>query len=117
VAYDTTLAARINAILADRTDTVAKKMFGGVAFMVADHMACGIVRDELMVRVGPEAYDAALTCMHVRPMDFVGRPMKGMVYIAPDGIRSDDALAEWVAAGVSYALALPPKPARRAKPS
>ena len=42
-------------------------------------------------------------------MDFTGRPMKSMVFIAPEGLEGN-ALAGWVTSAAAYALALPPKP-------
>ena len=84
-------------------------MFGGLAFMLNGNMLCGVVRDDLMVRVGPERYEALLAQPHARPMDFTGRALKGLVYIGPAGHRSDAALATWVKRGVDFAASLPPK--------
>jgi TfoX/Sxy family transcriptional regulator of competence genes len=84
-------------------------MFGGIAFMFDGNMACGIVRSDIMVRVGPDAYEDALSRPHVRPMDFTGRPMKGMVYVDAPGIADDAALSDWVERGHAYAASLPPK--------
>lgn len=78
-------------------------MFGGLTFMVAGRMACGVVHDELMVRVGPDGHDAALAEPHTRPMDFTGRPMRGMVYVDPAGVASDADLASWLDRAISVA--------------
>jgi TfoX/Sxy family transcriptional regulator of competence genes len=71
-------------------------MFGGVAFLLDGKMFCGIVKDDLMVRVGPERYQEALTAARVRPMDFTGRPMKGYVFVGPAGTRTEKAVKRWV---------------------
>jgi hypothetical protein len=89
-------------------------MFGGLAFLLGGHMFCGIVKDALMVRLGPEGASRALGQPHVRPMDFTGRPMKGMIFVDPEGLRGD-ALRQWVDAAVGYAGDLPPKPAAPAR--
>jgi TfoX/Sxy family transcriptional regulator of competence genes len=107
--YDEKLGARISEALANRVDVVEKRMFGGIAYMVRGNMCCGIVGDDLMVRVGPEQHDEALARPHTRPMDFAGRPMRGMVYVAPTGIKTAKALAAWVDRGVQHVLTLPPK--------
>ena len=73
-------------------------------------MACGVVDDELMVRVGPDAYGDALSRKHAREMDFTGRALKGMVYVARPGLRSAAALRGWVERGVDFARSLPAKP-------
>jgi hypothetical protein len=112
--YDEATAARIRAVLAERTDVVEKKMFGGLCFMVGGAMCCGLTKTDFMVRVGPDRYDEAPAQRHARPMDFTGRPLAGMVYVAHEGIRSPAALAKWVGRGVSFVSSLPPKAKRRA---
>ena len=84
-------------------------MFGGLAFLVNGHMACGIVGDELMLRLGVEGADTALDELHVRPMDFTGKPLSTMVFVEPAGLLSDRALAAWVERAVSFVRTLPPK--------
>ena len=108
MAYDETLADRVRAVLAEEDGLSERKMFGGLAFMLHGNMACGIVKDELMLRLGPEGADSALDRPHVRQMDFTGRPMTGMVFVAPAGLEGD-ALGDWVTRAVGYARALPPK--------
>lgn len=109
MAYDEELAERIRGLLAGRDDVTERKMFGGIAFMVRDRMAVGVVRHDLMVRVGPGAHDEAVARPHTRPMDFTGRPMRGMVYVAPAGVADDAELARWVETGAPYAASQPPK--------
>jgi TfoX/Sxy family transcriptional regulator of competence genes len=105
MAYNEGLARRIRSTLSGRDDVVEKKMFGGLTFMVAGRMAVGVVRDDLMVRVGPDGHDAALSEPGVRPMDFTGRPMRGMVYVAADAVASEDDLRHWVDRAVGVATA------------
>jgi TfoX/Sxy family transcriptional regulator of competence genes len=93
MAYDERLADRIRATLRGPHDVVERKMFGGIAFMVAGRMACGVIHNDLMVRVGAAGHDAALGEPHTRPMDFIGRRSRGMVYVAPASITSDVDLA------------------------
>src|SRR3990170_5189072 len=111
MAYDEKLAERVRRALTPREGLSEKKMFGGIALMLRGNMCCGIVRDQLMVRVGPERYDDALARPHARPMDFTGRAMKGMVYIGPEGLKSDADLAAWLRRGVEFAATLPAKKA------
>jgi TfoX/Sxy family transcriptional regulator of competence genes len=109
VAYDEDLAARIREILAEAGNLEERKMFGGIAFMVGGHMCCGIIGEELMLRLGAEAAEKALTEAHVRPMDFTGRPMKGYVYVAGPGIRTEAKLRSWLRLGQDFVETLPPK--------
>ena len=111
MAYDEGLAQRIRQVLADLEPPglVEKKMFGGVAFMVQGNLACGVSKDELMVRVGPAAHSEVVERPYARPADMAGRPMKGWVLVAAEGCRADDNLRAWVQQGVNFALSLPPK--------
>jgi|SRR6187549_55680 len=109
MAFDEPLAERVREALAGRADLSERRMFGGIAFMVAGNMAVGIVGDDLMVRLDPEDAERALAEPHVRPMDFTGRPARNMVFVDAEGTASDEDLAAWVDAGTDYASSLPPK--------
>ncbi len=109
MAYDEGLAHRIREVLSEQPGFVEKKMFGGVGFMLQGNMACGVNKENLIVRVGPKKYESALAGSNTRPFDLTGRPMKGWVVIEPDGYESDNALTDWVQQGVDFALSLPPK--------
>lgn len=90
-------------------DVVERKMFGGLAFMVRGNMCCGVVGGELMVRVGADAHGQLAAEPHARPMDFTGRPMKGMLYVGAPGTDADADLRRWVERVVAHARSLPPK--------
>ena len=107
--YDDGLAHRIRRILGDRSDLEEREMFGGVGFMVAGNLVCGVHDDKLLARVGPEAYEDALEEPHARPMDFTGRPMRGLVFVDPPGVATDEDLHDWVERCRSFAESLPPK--------
>jgi TfoX/Sxy family transcriptional regulator of competence genes len=110
------LAMRIRLALQERGDVVEKKMFGGLAFMVGGSMAVGVIGDELMARVGPDGYEAALSRAHVRPMDFTGKPLRGFVYVAPPGIRTAAMLREWVDDSATFAASAPKRKKKAAAP-
>jgi TfoX/Sxy family transcriptional regulator of competence genes len=109
MAYDEGLADRVREVLSPRPDVSERKMFGGIAFMVAGNMACGVLGEELIVRLGDEEAEKALREDGVRPFDFTGRPMKTTVYVSPERTSDDAGLAEWVEAGADYAATLPAK--------
>jgi TfoX/Sxy family transcriptional regulator of competence genes len=112
MAFDERLAERLRAVLTEVPDVREQRMFGGLAFLVGSHTACGIVGDELMLRLGEAGADAALDQPHVRPMDFTGRPMTTMVFVKPAGIKSRSALEHWVQQAVAHAAQLPKKTKR-----
>jgi hypothetical protein len=109
VAYDEALADRVRDLLGPREAVTEREMFGGIAFMVGGNMACGVQGEDLIVRLDPEEAEKALSEEHTRVFDLTGRPMKGWILVAPEGISSDDDLAGWVDAGGGFAAGLPPK--------
>jgi TfoX/Sxy family transcriptional regulator of competence genes len=109
VAYDEALADRVRELIALRSDMVERKMFGGIAWMLSGNMACGVIGDELIVRLDPEDAERALAEPHTRPFDFTGRPMRNMAMVAPEGTADDQNLAARVDAGADFAASLPPK--------
>ena len=110
MAYDEGLADRVRAVLPPAGAVTGRQMFGGLAFMLSGHMLCGVVKDTLMVRLGPDGADRALDRPHVRPMDFTGRPIESMVFVEPGGLHGA-ALRHWVDAAAEYARSLPPRQA------
>jgi len=111
MAYDETLAKRVDAALEKLSPPrlVDKKMFGGIGFMVQGNLACGVINERLIVRVGKEAYEDALQKPGAGLFDITGRPMSGWVMVEAKVLQSDAALAGWVEQGVTFALTLPPK--------
>ena len=109
MAFDERLAQRIRDQLGG-TDAVAeRKMFGGLSFMVGGNLCVGVMGDELIARVGPDATEAALGRPGSRLFDFGGRPMRGWVAVDPGALQADDALAAWVDDALRFVRSLPPK--------
>ena len=109
MAYDQHLADRVRATLGEREGLIAKEMFGGVGYMLNGNMSCGVNGSDLIVRVGPDQYEQALSQTHVREFDMTGRPMRGWVVVEPAGIQTEDDLRSWIERGVEFASTLPPK--------
>jgi len=109
MAYDEGLAERLREVFADRDDVIEKKMFGGIAFMVRGNMCCGVIKDSLMARVGPEQYALVLKRPYAREMDFTGRTIKGFIQVDPAGFESDEDLKSWVELCEVFVGSLPAK--------
>lgn len=77
--------------------------------MYRSYMCAGVIDDMIVIRVGPDEYEKALSEPHTRPMDFTGKPMKGYVYVEPAGYRSEKDLKKWIERGVRFVKTLPPK--------
>ena len=108
MAFDERLADRVRDVLAEEDSVSERKMFGGLAFMIRGHMACGVLGEELMLRLGEDAAEKALERPHVRPMDFTGRPLTGMVFVGSAGLRGA-ALRRWVGKAAAFVTSLPSK--------
>lgn len=115
MAYDEDLAARMRELLGGEAGITEKHMFGGLSFLVDGKMAAGIVGEDLCVRAAPERNEDLLARPHARPMDFTGRPMKGWVYVAPEGVGSDAELRWWLEQGVAHARSLPAKKPKKSR--
>jgi TfoX/Sxy family transcriptional regulator of competence genes len=113
MAYDTKLVDRVRRAVAGKRRITEKKMFGGVAFLLDGRMFCGVASDDLMVRVGPEGHEEAMRKPHVRPMDFTGKPMKGYVFVGPDGCRTQRQIVVWVDRSTSFVATLSSHTRRR----
>jgi len=109
MAYDEGLAQRVREQLQEAPGYVEKKMFGGVCYLLDGNMACGILNEDLIVRVGAERYEASLQLPHTRKFDITGKPMKGWIMVSHDGHAADDDLSDWLQRGISFASSLPPK--------
>jgi TfoX/Sxy family transcriptional regulator of competence genes len=113
MAFDEILADRVRDVLVALGPFEERKMFGGVCFTVGGRMCCGVLRDDLIVKVGPDRGAQLLAGdPNVRPFDFSGRPMSGMLYVAPPGTHDDDVLRQRVHESVEFAAAQPDKTAR-----
>ena len=103
MAYDELLERRICQFLAGKQIKYeAKRMMGGLCFMVKGKMCVGVEKNRLMARIGPEAHDDAITRKGCRPMDFTGKPMGGFVFVTPEGLASDQELAFWLELALAY---------------
>lgn len=97
MAYNNYLEERINKLLNEkRIPYETKKMMGGLCYMIDNKMCVGIVQDDLMARVDPETYSDLIERKGARPMDFTKRPMKGFVFVSPEGIDFEEDLEFWV---------------------
>ena len=115
MAYDEKLAERIRKLLAKQKGFAEKKMFGGLCFLLKGKMICGVLKEDLVVRIGPERYPMALAQPHVRPMDFTGRPITGFVFVGPGGSRTEKSLSSWITHALEYASTLPKNYKRKGK--
>ena len=116
MAYDEALAEKLEKILEKEKGITKKKMFGGLCFLLNGNMCCGVIKDRLVLRVGPENYESALQDKNARPMDFTGKPLRGFIYVIPSGLKDKKSLEKWVQTGIDFASCLPKKQPKIKKP-
>ena len=110
MAYDEDLANRIRELIGDTADLQEQNMFGGLAFLIAGHMAVAASgQGGLLVRVEPEQTEALLAEPQAQPFEMRGRQMDGWLRVDDAGVRTQRELERWVRRGVAYARSLPPK--------
>jgi TfoX/Sxy family transcriptional regulator of competence genes len=108
MAYNLKLAEQIRSEL-NGIPFVEKKMFGGIGFLLNGNLACGVNKDDLIVRVDPEKHSVLLKKPHAKPFNMTGRPMKGWLLVKAEGFKTDQQLNAWIKEGVEFASTLPPK--------
>jgi TfoX/Sxy family transcriptional regulator of competence genes len=109
MAFSEALVQRIRDVLYPLTAAEEKKMFGGLSFMVSGNMMVGVIRDDLIVRVGLENYEASLHKLGADLFQPTGKPMAGWVTVAPDGHQTDEDLKHWVELALEFVKTLPAK--------
>ena len=104
MAFNEQLSDRIReALLPYSKHIEEKRMFGGIAFMYKNKMSCGVVKNELMIRILEEPYQKEIEGPFTREMDFTKRPMKGFMYVHPDGFKTKAQLDKWLTYGIEHA--------------
>ena len=116
MAFDVRLAQRVRSEFIRRKVTFdEKRMMGGLCFLVDGKMCVGIDGERLMVRLDPVIYETALQRIGCGPMDFTGKPMRGFVFVAPEGWRSAKQLREWLDDAIEFNPRAKSSRSRRAK--
>ena len=116
MAYNEQLADRVREHLSEHRRVEEKKMMGGLTFMVNSKMCVGILNDDLMVRIAPEEYEKALERPGCRVMDFTGKPMKGFVFVGPEGTKGKKQLDSWLALALDFNKRAKTSKKKKAKP-
>ncbi len=109
MAYDEHLAKRVRPLFKRKKGFTEKKMFGGVGFLLGGNMCVGVWKEFLILRLGLDGYETALSDPNTREFDITGKVMRGWVMVEPEGVDDDDDLSEWVNQAVKFVRTLPAK--------
>ena len=102
MAYSEKLSGRVRELLKNHKSVEEKKMMGGLTFMVNGKMCVGILKDDLMARIDPDVYEIALRKKGCREMNFTGKPMKGFVFVGPEGTANKKGLSYWLDLALNF---------------
>ena len=102
MAFNEQLAQKVRSALTSEAVVEEKKMMGGLTFMVNGKMCVGVAKDDLMVRLAPEVYESALERRGCREMDFTGKPMRGFVFVGPEGLNPKGELEYWLKLALEF---------------
>ncbi len=104
------LAQRLRDVLAGEPDLTEKRMFGGLAFLLAGHMAVSAgSKGGLLLRVDPARTDSLVAQPWVARFEMRGRQLDGWLRVDAEAVETDAELERWVAQGVAYVRSLPPR--------
>jgi TfoX/Sxy family transcriptional regulator of competence genes len=107
MATNAMLTDRVHKMLARQPGLTSDHMFGGMVFSVQGNICCGVIDDQLLVRVQPDKYEESLDRPHTSAL-FVGdHPKPGYVLVAPQGYAEDEDMAAWIEDALAYAPAEP----------
>lgn len=103
MAYNEFLADRISQFFREKSVPFeARKMMGGLCFMVDGKMCVGVNRDEVMARIDPDIYEKSLAKPGCKEMNFTGRPMKGFVFLTDEATDLDEDLSRWLQLALDF---------------
>ncbi|MEO5977309.1 MAG: TfoX/Sxy family protein [Chryseolinea sp.] len=100
--YTETLAIEVRRLLTDVPKVREKKMFGGLAFMVADKMCVTVGDDRMMFRIAPALHEEAIRHPRCKTVVMRGRQYVGFVRVAFKGIKQSKEIAHWTLMALAY---------------
>lgn len=103
MAYNEFLADRVSQFFIEKSIPFeAKKMMGGLCFMIDNKMCVGINHDEIMARIHPDVYEESLNKVGCKEMNFTGRPMKGFVFLSDEATDLEEDLYKWLQLALDF---------------
>ena len=108
MAYNESLAKRIDELIKGKKNFTCKQMFGGVGYLLNGNMCVGVHKDELIIRYDPKLTEEINKTKNVHPFDITGRPMKGWSLVSGEGIKGS-ALNKWFELSSGFVKSLPKK--------
>lgn len=107
--YNEEINTRLKSLIIKWKDITHKKMFGGVCYLLNGNMLCGVYKEFLILRLGPNLDEKLYSNPHVRPFDITGKPMKGWIMVEKNGFLKDEELKKWLTLGKDFVRTLPAK--------
>ncbi|HEX2308845.1 MAG TPA: TfoX/Sxy family protein [Jatrophihabitantaceae bacterium] len=109
MAADDALLRRLRDRLAETDDIVEKPMVGGIGFLWRGNLLCGVMGDELLVRVDAQQAAELEGDGRAHPMVMGGRRAKSWLLVPARTVGSEPGLATWLDKAFAFVATLPPK--------
>jgi TfoX/Sxy family transcriptional regulator of competence genes len=109
MAADEALLRRLRDRLAETDEVIEKPMVGGIGFLWHGNLLCGVMGDELLIRVEANLAAEFEGDGGAHPMVMAGRRAKSWLLVPAAAVRSDTGLTTWLDRAFAYVVTLPPK--------
>jgi TfoX/Sxy family transcriptional regulator of competence genes len=101
MAYNQPNPERVRQALAGQEYT-EKNMFGSRGFMVNSKLAVCVRENDIMYKVSPEEYAAAIAEGRAKAMEMRGRMMKNWLHMDNEKLADENTFSYWLRAALSY---------------
>ena len=108
MAYQIEIENQIRKVIKDWTGIEAKKMFGGIGFMMNGNMLTGVYKEHLVLRLGKMDYEEVIKFPFAHPFDITGKPMKGWALLEGQRLKPED-YKHWIEKARDFVVTLPIK--------
>ena len=104
---DEALLERLRAQLGELDGVAEGPMVGGAGFKLRGNLMCGVMGEDLLVRVGRKDFDRVVAEPGARPMAMGGRSSRSWILVAGTVVSGQAELASWVDRAIAFASTLP----------
>jgi TfoX/Sxy family transcriptional regulator of competence genes len=108
MATDGALVERLREQLKGKRAIAETAMFGGVGFTLRGKLLCGVMGEELLVRVDKKDYDAYVRD-GAHPMVMAGKSSKSFMLVPKSAVSRKPGMKKWVDRAIKFVGTLPAK--------
>ena len=106
---DTELQARIREHLRGTDGIGETRITGGAGFTLHGNLLCGVIGDELLVRIGKADFDRVMSEGTAHPMTMAGKSSRSWLLVPKDVVAEPAELTCWIERAKAFVTTLPAK--------